>query len=201
MIVARGKKTYIKKLERKHVDIMQQWGRHSDPLFYGYNFPYMSKKQGDYWYNHKTALFVKRCFVVFNYDSQLVGYISLRNIKLFRRTSELGIVFDPNNIEQGYGTDGLKAFLTYYFEVLKMKSLYLKVSIFNKRAQRCYEKVGFKSLGIVMEEFEDQSLPIFQDDYFIPFRHFFKLENNKIKCQFIDMVITKDMYGKVRQDS
>lgn len=198
MVAARGKKTYIKKLERKHVDIMQEWGRHKDPLFYCYNFPYMSKDESDYWYKNKALSFTKRCFVVFNYSDQLVGYISLRNIKWFRKTSELGIVFDPDNISQGYGTDGLKAFLTYYFEVLKMKVLYLKVSVFNKRAQRCYEKCGFKSKGIVMEDFEDQSLPIFIDDYFIPYRHFFKQEPKKIKCQFINMVITKDMYYEIK---
>ncbi len=201
MVVARGQKTYIKKLERKHVDIMQEWGRHKDPLFYCYNFPYMSKKESDYWYKKKALSFAKRCFVVFNYSDQLVGYISLRDIKWFRKTSELGIVFDPDEIAQGYGTDGLKAFLTYYFEGLKMKVLYLKVSVFNKRAQRCYEKCGFKSKGIVMEEFEDQSLPIFKDDYFIPYRHFFKQESKKIKCQFINMVITKDMYYEIQQNS
>jgi len=193
-IIATGEETYIKKLERKHVDIMQEWGRHSDPLFYCYNFPYMNTKESDYWYKTKTLPFLKRCFVVFNNNNQLVGYISLRDIKLFRRTSELGIVFDPDEISQGYGSDGLKAFLNYYFGVLKMKALYLKVSAFNKRAQRCYEKCGFKSIGIILDEFEDQSLPIFKDDYFIAYRQFFKQERNKIKCQFINMVITKDMY-------
>ncbi len=196
MQLVRGNKTCIKKLKRQDVDLMQQWGRHRDPLFHCYNFPYMSKSQKDYWYRQKRLWFSKRCFGVFNNYDQLVGYISLRNIKIFKRTSELGIVFDPNKVDQGYGTDGLKAFLKYYFEVLKMKALYLKVSFFNKRAQRCYDKVGFKVIDIVMDEFEDQNMPIFQDNYFIPYRHYFKLENAKIKCQFIQMIITKDMYYK-----
>ncbi len=194
MIIARGQNIYIKKLEREHIDIMQEWGRHTDPLFYCYNFPYMSNIEGDYWYKAKALSFTRRCYVVFNNCNQLVGYISLRNIKIFRKASELGIVFDPNNVEQGYGTDALKAFLTYYFEVLKMKTLYLKVSVFNKRAQSCYKKCGFESKGIVMDDFEDQSLPIFKEDYFIPYRHFFKQEKNKLKCQFISMVITKEKY-------
>lgn len=200
MVIARGQKTYIKKLEREHVDIMQGWGRHRDPLFYCYNFPYMNKKERDYWYKIKALSFSRRCFVIFNNYGQLVGYIALRDIKWFRRTSELGIVFDPSEIAQGYGTDGLRTFLGYYFETLKMRTLYLKVSVFNKRAQRCYEKCGFESKGIVMEDFEDQSLPIFKDTYFIPYRHFFKEERNKIKCQFIKMVITKDMYYKSRRN-
>jgi len=193
-MLARGQKIYIKKLERKHVDTMQEWGRHKDPLFYCYNFPYMNKSERDYWYKTKSFSLARRCFVIFNNYNQLVGYISLRDIKWFRKTSELGIVFDPDEIAKGYGTEGLKTFITYYFETLKMKALYLKVSVFNKRAQRCYEKCGFKSKGIVIDDFEDQSLPIFKEDYFIPYRHFFKEERHTIKCQFINMVITKDMY-------
>lgn len=196
MELVKGEKTYIKKLKREHVDLMQCWGKHRDPLFHCYNFPHMSNNQKDYWYRNKRLWFSRKCFVVFNNFNQLVGYISLRNIRIFKKTSELGIVFDPNNIGKGYGTDGLKAFLKYYFEVLKMEALYLKVSVFNKRAQRCYKKAGFRLFDIVTEEFEDQSLPIFQDNCFIPYRHFFKLEDEKLKCQFIDMVITREMYYK-----
>ncbi|HZK57114.1 MAG TPA: GNAT family N-acetyltransferase [Clostridia bacterium] len=194
MELVRGEKTYIKKLEREHVNLMQRWGRHEDPLFYCYNFPHMSEERKDCWYRNKTLRFSKKCFVVFNNYDQLVGYIALRNIKILKKTSELGIVFDPNNINQGYGTDGLKAFLDYYFRTLKMKALYLKVSIFNKRAQRCYEKAGFRMADVVTEEFEDQSLPIFEDDCFIPYRHFFQLENKKLKCRFLNMFITREMH-------
>lgn len=194
MELVKGEKTYIKKLEREHVDLMQQWGRHEDPLFYCYNFPRMSEERKDYWYRNKTLRFSKKCFVVFNNYGQLVGYIALRNIKILKRTSELGIVFDPNNIGQGYGTDGLKAFLNYYFETLKMKALYLKVSVFNKRAQRCYERVGFRLSSVVIEEFEDQGLPIFEDDYFISYRRFFRMEDKKLKCRFINMFITREMH-------
>ena len=194
MEIASGEKTYIKKLRREHIDLMRLWGRHENPLFSCYNFPHMNERQKDCWYKNKTSGFSKKCFVVFNNCDQLVGYISLRNMKILKRTGELGIVFDPNNIDRGYGTDGLRAFLSYYFEVLKMKALYLKVSIFNKRAQKCYKKAGFGLSNIVTEEFEDQSLPIFRDDCFIPYRHFFEFENGKIKCRFIEMVITRERY-------
>jgi diamine N-acetyltransferase len=194
MELVKGEKTYIKKLKREHIDLMQRWGRHEEPLFYCYNFPRMNEEQKDYWYRNKTLWFSKKCFVVFNNCDELVGYIALRNIKTIKRTSELGIVFDPSNIGKGYGTDGLKAFLGYYFRTLKMRALYLKVSVFNRRAQRCYENAGFKLLATVTEEFEDQSLPIFQEDCFIPYRHFFQLDGERLKCQFINMVITRDMY-------
>lgn len=195
-VLAIGEKIYIEKLEREHVDTMQRWGKHKDPMFYGYNIPYMSENERTCWYKNKTLPFSKKCFSIFNISSQLIGYISLRNIKWIRKSSELGIVFDPNNISKGYGTDSLNVFLEYYFDILKMKSLYLKVAIFNIRAQRCYEKCGFKPKGIVIEEFEDQSIPILKNDYFIPYRDYFIQEGKKIKCKYINMIITKDMYYK-----
>ncbi|ABR50833.1 GCN5-related N-acetyltransferase [Alkaliphilus metalliredigens QYMF] len=184
------------KLQRKHVDSMQEWGKHQEPLFYGYNFPKMNRQERNYWYQIKAFSFSKRCYAIFNLEGQLVGYIALRDIKWFRKVGELGIVFDPDQINKGYGSDSLNTFLIYYFEVLKMKKLNLKVSYFNKRAQRCYEKCGFKIVTVKLEEFEDQRLPIFQEELYLPYRELFKLDKGLIKCQFIHMMMTKEMYKK-----
>lgn len=195
-----GKKTYIKKMERKHVEEMQQWGRHSDPIFFSYTMPKMNKKQKDYWYSRKTQSFTRKCFVVYNHNNRLVGYISLRNIKWVRKISELGIVFDPNFLNSGYGTDSLKSFIRYYFDVMNMKKLVLRVAEFNVRAQKCYQKCGFAVEGVHYNEFEDPNLPIFQDDSLQDYRKFFVMENRVLKCRFIHMFITKDMYLKNKEN-
>lgn len=156
MVVARGNFTYIVKLQRGHVDIMQDWEAHTDPLFRSYTFPKMNHAERDYWYHKKTYSLSKKSYAVFNEDHKMVGYLSLRNIKLFRRTSELGIVFDPGNLNQGYGTDCLRAFIPFYFEKLKMSRLDLRVAEFNYRAQQCYLNSGFVMKGLEYNEFEDQ---------------------------------------------
>ena len=48
MELVKGEKTYIKKLKREHIDLMQRWGRHEEPLFYCYNFPRMNEEQKDF---------------------------------------------------------------------------------------------------------------------------------------------------------
>lgn len=194
MVVARGQKTYITELQRKQVDDMQWWGRHEDPLFDSYNFPIMNEIEREYWYRNKKYTLTKRCFGVCNLEGKYVGYIALRNIRWVRKISELGIVFDPNHLDKGYGTDSLKSFLKYYFENMKMKQMDLKVALFNSRAEKCYIKCGFQLKEIKYDPFEDQEFPVFQDDSLMEYRNFFKKEGNQLLCNYKHMYITKEMY-------
>jgi len=194
MAITRGVLTYIEKLERNHVDLMLYWGRHTDPLFRCYNFPRMTLGERDDWYKNKTYPLSKKSFAVFSHQGEMVGYIALRNMRWFKRTSELGIVFDPGKLSEGYGTDSLRSFIPYYFEQMKMSRLDLRVAVFNTRAQKCYENCGFKVVGEEYNEFEDQHLPIFKDPQFMAYRSFFKTEHRQLKCRFIHMCITREMF-------
>lgn len=198
VMIGRGKLTYITDLQREQVDAMQWWGKHVNPLFYGYNFPVLNEYEREYWYRNKKYSFTKRCFGVCNLEHQLVGYISLRNIRWVRKISELGIVFDPKHLNKGYGTDSLKVFLKYYFEYMKMKQLNLKVAVFNIRAERCYQKNGFQLKEIKYDIFEDQSLAVFEREDLKKYRDLFKKEEKRLFCLFKHMYITKEIYLQTR---
>lgn len=49
---------------------------------------------------------------------------------------------------RGYGTDALRTFLGYLFHELNLHKVYLRVEAFNPRAQRVYEKTGFRRDGV-----------------------------------------------------
>lgn len=196
MVIARGDNTYIKRLQRHHLEEMEGWGVHSDLLFLAYNFPKMDKAQKNYWFYRKNYTLSRKCFVVYNNQDKLVGYIALRDIKWIRRQAEMGIVFDPNYLDKGYGTDSLKSFIKYYFENMKMNRLILRVAEFNQRAQKCYLNCGFKILKIEYNEFEDQRVPIFSDKQLANYLDYFKIEKGILKCRFIHMFITKEFYQK-----
>ncbi|MCC5909554.1 MAG: GNAT family N-acetyltransferase [Clostridiaceae bacterium] len=193
-MIARGDLTYITELKRKHVDNMLWWGKHDDPLFYSYNFPSLGKAERDHWYVNKKYAITKRCFSVWDMEHKLIGYISLRNIGWIKKVSELGIVFDPNRLNKGYGTDSLKSFLKYYFDTMKMKKLTLKVATFNKRAENCYEKCGFRVEDIIYDEFEDQNLLAFEDGYLKDYQHILKKQGTILKTSYKYMCITKEIY-------
>lgn len=193
-MIIMGDKTKVRKLKRRDIDKMVLWGKHQDPIFLHYNFPEFSNHERDLWYKIKARDFRKRCFAVENMKGCIVGYISLRDIKFFKRESEMGIVFDPDKLNQGYGTDALNNFLNLYFNKYKMKRLKLKVAKFNKRALRCYEKCGFKILKEVYDEFEEQNIGIATMKGIVKRNKEFGIDNGRLMTKYYYMDITKERY-------
>ncbi len=189
LILGRGKDTKIRKLTREDVDYMMHWDEHEDPLFLEYNFPIMTREECDFWYKIKTKG-LKKCYAVENNDDKLIGYISLRNINIFFKQAELGIVFNPSYIDKGYGTDALDTFLKYYFEKMKHKKIYLKVAAFNKRAYTCYIKCGFKVVDHFYGEFYNKAVDIFDNEKHICIRSYFKKSGDKVYTLFYKMELS-----------
>lgn len=189
-----GHKTKIRRLSREDVDKMILWGKHEEAEFLHYNFPYLSQEERDLWFRVKAKNITKRCFAIEDSHDNLIGYISLRNIRFFRRESELGIVFDPGKLSKGYGTDGLSTFLSIYFNELKMRRLILKVAKFNKRALRCYEKCGFTVYDEILDEFEEQNLELTIKKQIVENNREFDIDNGKLVTKYYYMYITKEKY-------
>lgn len=149
MTISTDNKIIIDKLRLEDVYEMRSWGRHKSLLFKDYNFPNMSDKEIQQWYRFKSKARNKKCFGIKNEENKLIGYLTIREIKRFRRIGTLGLVLDPNYMNKGYGTRALIEFLEYFFLNLNMNKMILQVAKFNKRAIKCYEKCGFT----ITEEF------------------------------------------------
>jgi len=77
-----------------------------------------------------------------------VGNTGLNKIDWKHGTTEFGIIIgDKRYWDRGIGTETLKLMVDFGFKVLKLNSIHLMVDERNKRAQRCYERVGFKYAG------------------------------------------------------
>jgi len=81
-------------------------------------------------------------------DAKLVGGISLFRIDWTSRSAMLGIsVYNSENWGKGYGQESVNVILDFAFQTLNLNRVELKTFDFNKRAQKCYLKVGFKEVG------------------------------------------------------
>lgn len=79
---------------------------------------------------------------------ELIGNCSLTNINRINRICTIGIfIGDEENRSKGYGAEALKLLLNYAFNFQNMHNVNLEVFSFNKRAIKCYQKVGFKEYG------------------------------------------------------
>lgn len=86
--------------------------------------------------------------IFLNNTDKLIGGISFHDINQVQRSATLGIVIgEKDEWSKGYGTEAIKLMLDYAFNILNLNNVFLSVYDFNNRAQKCYEKSGFKLIG------------------------------------------------------
>ncbi|MFX1566621.1 MAG: GNAT family N-acetyltransferase [Promethearchaeota archaeon] len=79
---------------------------------------------------------------------KLLGMCGLFDVAKINRKAELMIVIFENQYRgKGYGTESLQLLLKYAFHQLNLHRVVLFVHDLNTRAQRFYEKIGFKPDG------------------------------------------------------
>jgi RimJ/RimL family protein N-acetyltransferase len=194
----RGDRLKIAPITIEDAYAMRQWGTHENPLLFDYNLPPLSDEEIKEWYYYKTIGSNKRYYSVYNEENNFVGYMGIKHIRKMLREATLGIVFDPNYLNRGYGTEGIITYLNYFFNEMKMKTMYLEVAKFNKRAIRCYEKSGFKVIDVYLDEFFDQNLDL-NDPCFLSEKSSFVIRNGKIYNYIYKMKIDRKAYLKERE--
>jgi len=187
-LLSKGEKTLIRRMEREDVDVMVTWPPYEDPLLADYSFPQFTHGERDVWYGIKNSG-LKKCFTVLTMTGEVIGYISLRNVNIFSKKAEMGIVFSPKYVDAGYGRDAITAFLNYYFDGMKYKKLVLRVAAFNRRAYRCYLACGFKYVDKSYMKVNIKKSDIPKDEDFKRDKVFIKRGDN-IKALFYRMEIS-----------
>jgi RimJ/RimL family protein N-acetyltransferase len=77
-----------------------------------------------------------------------IGNVMYYNIDERRGEAELGITIgDKRYWNQGYGTDIVRTFLHHLFTDMNMRRIYLNTLDWNVRAQRAFQKAGFRTCG------------------------------------------------------
>jgi RimJ/RimL family protein N-acetyltransferase len=91
----------------------------------------------------------RRTLAVEDFEGQHIGNIMYYNVDYGRRECEIGVTIGVREFwGRGYGTDLIGTFVTYLFEHMPFDRVHLKTLDWNYRAQRCFEKVGFKRYSI-----------------------------------------------------
>jgi RimJ/RimL family protein N-acetyltransferase len=81
-------------------------------------------------------------------DNKLIGGIGLFAISRTNRSAMTGIsIYNPKHWGKGYGQEAMDLMLSFAFQNLNLNRVELETFDFNKRAQKCYLKVGFKETG------------------------------------------------------
>lgn len=89
------------------------------------------------------------CLAIIKKDNdELLGNIAIEDIDYKNGTAELGIfIGEESNLSKGYGSEAIKLLTNYAFKELRLHTIMLRTLDINERAQRAYEKCGFKEYG------------------------------------------------------
>ena len=86
-----------------------------------------------------------RRFSIDTLDGKHIGNCMYYDVDFFRGAAELGILLgDRDHWSGGYGSEAVKLLLCHMFTEMPIKKVYLHTLDWNHRAQRAFEKCGFK---------------------------------------------------------
>lgn len=81
-------------------------------------------------------------------DGKLIGGTGLFDVDWTSRSGMFGIsIYDPKLWGKGYGREATSLVLDFAFRILNLNRVELDTFDFNRRAQKCYLKAGFKEVG------------------------------------------------------
>lgn len=108
---------------------------------------------------------------IFSIDGQPIGYIVACDLYAYRTicpqpkglfTKEPPGTFcmdlfigDEANLDKGYGTKIVRAFIDYIFQHFKAQRILIDPAVSNTRAIHCYEKAGFKIIDKAFDGITD----------------------------------------------
>lgn len=133
--------------QRKDDIAQRAWPEYHEPLSELWNLP-RPVRLGDGFFSflsHPSG--DRRVWAVEDHVQRLIGRLSLREIDHWRLRSRLGISLGAPYVGRGLGTRVMKLFLDYYFGGFGFVHMSLDVAAFNRRAVRCYERLGFVCVG------------------------------------------------------
>jgi RimJ/RimL family protein N-acetyltransferase len=91
--------------------------------------------------------------VVYGESNQVIGEVVFNEYDEETDNVNFRVLLSEASCNKGVGTEALSMFIQYGMEELGLHKIYLEVYSFNHRAERVYQKVGFKLEGIKREEF------------------------------------------------
>ncbi|RRR74686.1 MAG: N-acetyltransferase [Candidatus Viridilinea halotolerans] len=186
--VIHGPRVTLRPWQRGDNFAQELWPRYNEPFNSLWNISRVSlydELGGRGWQAQRYV------WAVDNLNQRLIGRISLREIEPDGAGSRLGISLSQAHVGQGLGTEALVVFLDHYFGPLEFNYMYLDVAAFNRRAVRCYERLGFRYLESEWRSAgRDPSLRHLDDPRYADLLPYFRRSRFETFVEFYEMLLT-----------
>ena len=147
-----GEKVYISPMNSEDAEIYVKWLNNPEITKYLSTHNSLISIYGEKEYLEKFSNTEFHLCIVKKENDELIGNIALEHIDYKNGTAELGIfIGEEENLGKGYGSEAIKLLTNYGFKELRLHNISLRVYDINERAQKAYEKCGFKECGRLHE--------------------------------------------------
>jgi RimJ/RimL family protein N-acetyltransferase len=192
-ILAREGRVAIRRFRRRDLEGRMTWPPYTDPYFTHLNYDLSTFLEREKWILSRTLNTGRIYFAIEDESGRLIGEMSLRDVDASDRVSRLGIHLASNKVGMGYGSDALKALLSYYFRTMAWNVMYLDVAAHNVRALHVYEKLHFGHLAPFWRRVFVEA-PIFSDPRYADVRATFRIVDGHLEALHYDMALTRERY-------
>jgi RimJ/RimL family protein N-acetyltransferase len=146
-----GDRIRLRAIEREDIPTFVRWFNDPEVRRFLLMYQPMSRASEERWFE---GLLDRRDDYLFAIEASVgdqwvhIGNCGLDKIDWKNRHAVLGIVIGEKAFwDKGYGTDAVRTVLRFAFHELNLHRVELEVFDYNPRAQRCYEKAGFRLEG------------------------------------------------------
>jgi diamine N-acetyltransferase len=187
----RGARVRLRPWQRRDTLAQELWPRYSDPFSSLWNIP------RSFFFDDIAQGFSAQRFAWAIEDGlgRMIGRISLREIDQRRASARLGISLAQPYLSQGMGSEAMVVFLGYYFGPLGFRAMRLDVAAFNRRAVRCYERLGFEYIDSEWRSGgNDPSLRLLDDPRYSDLVSYFRKGRFETLVEFYEMELTREQW-------
>jgi len=143
-----GKLVRLRAPQRADIPLFVKWFNDPETTRFLLRAPPMGMEEEEAWYESLVNKDTK-VFCIETLDGRLVGNLGIIHIDWANRNADIGIIIGEKECwSKGYGTEAITLLLDYMFDELNLDRIWLYCDMENLRAQRCYEKSGFRREGI-----------------------------------------------------
>ena len=148
-----GERLYLSPINPDDVDAYLKWINEDKTLAVNFGqYPLMVSSKSDLNWLYEPPKNMHRFAIVLHDNDVLIGSISLHNIDHLNRNAFIGIfIGGEEHRSRGYGAEAIRLILNYGFMTMNLHSINLTVHADNYGGIKCYEKAGFREVGILPE--------------------------------------------------
>jgi RimJ/RimL family protein N-acetyltransferase len=143
-----GERIRLDPLDSQDIPTYLKWLNDIDIIrFTGHHRPLTKEEEEEWFTDLKKKVNGYRFAIIVKEEEKLIGNCGF-DVDWKNRVGHLGIMIGEKDYHsKGYGTEALKLLVNHAFNELNLNRMELNVYSFNPRAQKCYQKVGFKEEG------------------------------------------------------